>query len=247
MNTTRHGLTFDEIKLAWQQRHPRLSDEQYRLADTLLCLLSEGAPVSAERCAEEVKLPVEQIRESFTQAQVSGAEFDDGDNLIGNALTLKPTRHHFNVDGKQLYAWCSLDTLFLPGLIGKTATVESTDPITGETISLSISAEGVSNLTPATAVSSIVVPGMTAQCESCVPNQTGPESAVCSQMFYFASHKSAEQWSKDHPDVAVLTVYEAFELAKAVWLEPRKHARENSSLYIHAQQSNRAENCCSAL
>ncbi|MCI0709555.1 MAG: hypothetical protein L0154_05265, partial [Chloroflexi bacterium] len=220
--------------------------EQYRFADTLLRLLSEGEPVSAERYAAEVNLPVGQIQEGFKQARMSGAEFDEDGNLIGNALTLKPTRHHFNVDDKQLYAWCSLDTLFLPGLIGKTAQIESTDPITGETISLTISSEGVSNLTPATAVSSIVVPGMTSPCESCVPNQTGPESAVCSQMFFFTSHASAEQWLEDHPDVVVLTVHEAFELANAVWIEPRKHAMENISLNIRPQASDSRHSCCSA-
>lgn len=246
MTTTIHKLTFEEIREAWQQRHPVASSAQYRFADTLLRLLSEGEPVSAERYAAEVNLPVEQIQEGFKQARVSGAEIDEDGNLIGNALTLKPTRHHFDVDGKQLYAWCSLDTLFLPGLIGKTAQVKSTDPITGETISLTISSEGVSNLKPATAVSSIVVPGMTSHCESCVPHQTGPESAVCSQMHYFASRASAEQWLRDHPDVAVLTVHEAFELAKVVWLEPRKHATENLALDIHPQGTNRGDHCCSA-
>ncbi len=246
MTITIHELAFEEIKQAWQKRHPERSAEQYRFADTLLRLLSEGVPVSAERYAAEVNVPVEQIQEGFKQAQVSGAEFDEDGNLIGNALTLKPTRHHFKVDGKQLYAWCSLDTLFLPGLIGKTAQVESTDPITGETISLTISSEGVSNLTPATAVSSIIVPGMTSNCESCVPHQTGPESAVCSQMHYFASGASAERWLQDHPDVAVLTVQEAFELAKVVWLEPRKRARENLALDIHTQGANSGNHCCSA-
>lgn len=246
MTTTIQELTFEDIKQAWQQRHPVASSEQYRFADTLLRLLSEGKPVSAERYAAVVNLSVGQIQEEFEQARVSGAEFDEDGNLIGNALTLKPTRHHFKVNGKQLYAWCSLDTLFLPGLIGKTAQVESTDPITGETISLTISSEGVSNLTPATAVSSIVVPGMTSNCESCVPHQTGPESAVCSQMHYFASRASAERWLQDHPDVAVLTVHEAFELAKVVWLEPRKGTTENISLNMHPQGTNSGDHCCSA-
>lgn len=246
MTTATNKLSLEDIKQAWQQRHAKASTEQYLFTDTLLRLLSEGEPVSAERYAAEVNLRVEQIQEGFKQARVTGAEFDENGNLIGNALTLKPTRHHFNVDDKQLYAWCSLDTLFLPGLIGKTAQVESTDPVTDETISLTISSEGVSNLTPATAVSSIVVPGMTSNCESCVPHQTGPESAVCSQMHYFASRASAKQWLQDHPDVAVLTVHQAFELAKVVWLERRKRTTENISLDIHPQGINSGDHCCSA-
>jgi alkylmercury lyase len=223
------GLSFEEIKQAWQQRHPETSAEQYRFTDTLLRMLSEGQPVSAERYATEVDLPIEKIREGFRQAQANGAEFDDEGNLIGDALTLKPTRHNFNVEGKALFAWCSLDTLFLPGLIGKTAYVESTDPITGEMISLTITPEGVNHLTPETAVASIVVPGMTAHCENCTPNQSGPESVACSQMHYFASYESAEKWIQNHSDVAILTVHEAFELSTAVWLEPRQRMTENTS------------------
>lgn len=246
MTTAINVLSLDEIKQAWLQRHPPVSVEQHQLADTLLRLLSEGNPVSAERYAEVVNLPVEQIRESFKQAKISGAEFDEDGNLIGNALTLKATRHQFNVEDKQLYAWCSLDTLFLPGLIGKTAQVASTDPITGEPISLTISPEGVSNLSPATAVSSIVVPGLTADCESCVPNQTGPESAVCSQMHYFASPGSAEKWVQNHPDVAILTVHEAFELVQDVWLEQRAKASQIPSTDSHPLQENHNDNCCTA-
>ena len=100
MTTAINALSMNEIKQAWLQRHPPVSVEQYQFADTLLRLLSEGNPVSAERYAEVVNLPVEQIRESFKQAQISGAEFDEDGNLIGNALTLKTTRHHFNVEDK---------------------------------------------------------------------------------------------------------------------------------------------------
>lgn len=243
MNFSTTDMSFEDIKQAWLKRHPRRSREEYQFADTLLRLLSEGNPVSAQRYAQEANLPIEQVQEDFKQIQVHGAEVDDNGDLIGNALTLKPTRHHFNVNGTQLYAWCSLDTLFLPSIIGKIAQVESTDPITGEAISLTVSPNGVSNVTPETAVSSIVVPDMTANCESCVPNQTGPESAVCSQMFYFASRESANQWLLDHSDVAVLTVQEAFELAKYVWLEPRSQATDEVSTETNHNQDCGA-NCC---
>ena len=134
----------------------------------------------------------------------------------------------------------------MPGLIGKTAQVASTDPATGEPISLTISPEGVINLSPATAVSSIVVPGMTANCESCVANQTGSESAVCSQMHYFASPGSAEKWVQNHPDVAILTVHEAFELVQDVWLEQRAKASQIPSTDSHPLQENHNDNCCTA-
>jgi hypothetical protein len=41
-------------------------------------------------------------------------------------------------------------------------------------------------------------------------------------MHYFASRESAETWLKDHPGVAIFTVDEAWQLAKANWLDRRR-------------------------
>ena len=55
----------------------------------------------------------------MTPSTTSNAAF------LGWELTLRPTPHGFNVDGKQLYTWCALDTLFFPAVIGRPARVES--------------------------------------------------------------------------------------------------------------------------
>ncbi|WP_455153162.1 organomercurial lyase [Cupriavidus basilensis] len=33
-------------------------------------------------------------------------------SLVGYGLTLRETRHAFEVDGRRLYTWCAFDTLF---------------------------------------------------------------------------------------------------------------------------------------
>ena len=69
--------------------------------------------MTAARAAELVAGRTEAAIEAlYTQMAALGAEFDTHGALIGNALTLKPTRHRFRVGGRQLYAWCSLDTPF---------------------------------------------------------------------------------------------------------------------------------------
>jgi alkylmercury lyase len=77
----------------------------------LLRLLSRGEPVAIERLAAAAGYPADQVQRAV--AGWSDTEYDQEDRIIGWGLTLRPTRHKFNVDGKQLYTWCALDTLFI--------------------------------------------------------------------------------------------------------------------------------------
>ncbi len=62
--------------------------------------------------------------------------------------------------GKELYAWCSLDTLFIPGLLGEDAEISSTCPVSGDPIRLRVTPAGVQNFSPPDAVVSIVLPNV---------------------------------------------------------------------------------------
>lgn len=104
-------------------------------------------------------LPLERVPELFRGLASSGLEMDAEGNMIGAALTRKPTPHHFRVNGQELYAWCSLDTLFLPGLLDEDAEVSSTCPVSGEPIQLRITPEAIVSHSPQAMVLSIVVPG----------------------------------------------------------------------------------------
>lgn len=85
--------------------------------------------------------------------------------MVGLALTLNPTPHRFIVKGSTLYTWCALDAIFLPGLLGETAVVESACLTSGETIRLSVTPDSVVTYSPSTAVLSIAVPGLTYRTE----------------------------------------------------------------------------------
>ena len=211
----------DEIIKAWTALREGMSQKAYgpvvRAQHHALQLLAEGQPVSAEQVAAAAELPLEQVQLFYDQFKASGGELDSDGNLVGAALTLNPTRHHFYVNGKHLYAWCSLDTMFLPGLLGQTVQVESTCPVTGDAIRLTVTPEGVEDVEPSDTVLSVIIPGITPACDT---NRTGPDSAVCSYMHFFSSREAAEKWLKENPTVAILTPDEAFQLARANWIEP---------------------------
>jgi alkylmercury lyase len=138
--------------------------------------------------------------------------------LVGNALSLTPSPYHLQVNGQTLFAWCALDTLFLPACIGQAAQVTSTCHIAGTPITLLVTPEGVKHIDPAITVLSIAVPGVTPSCD--LKAKTGPQGPVCPTMHFFSSKIVAIPWLEDHPGMAILSIEEAWQLAYRVWIEP---------------------------
>lgn len=215
----------NEIIEAWSiNKKSGFSEDEAKLIQAIYSALAAGRPISAERVSTGSGIPLSTVKTAFRTMRSRGADFDDDGNLIGNALSLRPTRHKFEVDGQQLYAWCAVDTLFLPGLVGKTADVESICPATGERIRLRISPTGLESVDPLETVVSVVVPGASAACE---PGQgKGADSASCQSMNYFASREAAEKHLGVNSDVAILDVQEASQLAQKVWVVPYLKALE---------------------
>jgi alkylmercury lyase len=182
-----------------------------KLARQILHLLAEGETVTPERLAEVSGQPVELIRMTFTSLQNCGCELNEQGALVGDALTLTPTPHRFRVKGRDLYAWCALDTLFLPALIDRTAEVTSTCPQTGATMRLTVSPDCIEQVSPAeTHLSIIFTPGCT----------SGIQGTFCGQIHVFASRNAAIQWVGKRTDFAVLSISEAYELSRQVYVEP---------------------------
>ena len=171
----------------------------------LLRLLADGRPVSVEDLAATAGRPVDDIRQ--TVASLPYVERDDQGRIVGSGLTLRETPHHFEVEGKRLYTWCALDALVFPGLLGRTARIESPCHGTGTPVRVTVEPTGVTRVDPATAVVSvvsIVVPGK-------------PDSirgAFCDHVHFFASTQAAQGWLDEHPGMTVHPVAEAFRLGR---------------------------------
>lgn len=91
-----------------------------------------------------------------------------------------------------LYAGCAADVLFFPELIGRAARLRSCDPITGQTVSLSLEADGsVRDLQPATTVLSMAVPTTTIEAVA-IPEACGPINL-------FGSRESGHEFTHPNP------------------------------------------------
>lgn len=180
-----------------------------RLALALYRLLGEGEPVSEERLAARAGRSLGEVAEWLRGARV---ELDErGEVVAFQGLTLSPTEHVVEVDGRTLYGGCAADTLFLPELLGRPARVRSTDPITGRTVSLSLKDGGVRELKPSTAVQSMAVPdadgaGIGADA---IP-------AACGPINFFATVEAGRAFTERVQGTFLLTIEEGIELGRLI-------------------------------
>lgn len=185
----------------FDQRDPHLSLALYRL-------LAEGTPVSADRLAGRAGRPVSEVTDWLRGGD--RIELDDAGEAVGFVgFTLRPTRHVVEVDGRTVYAGCAADVLFFPELLGKPARARSTDPITGQVISLSMAADGsVRELEPATAVVSWAVP------DGAIEAAAIPES--CGPVNFFDSPESGARFTAQVAGAFLLTIAQSAELVAII-------------------------------
>ena len=170
----------------------------------LWTLLAAGEPVTVDQLAARTDRPTEQVRDAL--ATMPDTEYDPAGRIIGHGLTFNPTPHHYDTGGRTLYTWCALDTLTFPAILGHTARVSSPCRGTGEQVRLTVTPHGITNVTPATAVVSVVIPAA----------PTSVRDSFCNQSHFFASPDAAHRWLTEHPDATVLPAIDAFAVGQRI-------------------------------
>jgi alkylmercury lyase len=186
--------------------------EQFARLMALQRLLLEGQPVSPERIASRLHVTREGIL-----ALLQDAERDAEGNFVGFGLTLVPTRHAYQINGRQFYVWCAGDAITFPILHKARAVIASPDPISGETVRLIGTPAGARDVAPSTAV------------VSWVRSPEGPitletvRAAFCSFVHFFASVETAAQYVSPHPELVIVPIDDVFQIGKLLWeREPLK-------------------------
>lgn len=187
------------------------------LLSPLLQMLAEGEPVTFEDIASATNKPVEEVRKVLQT--LPSVEFDEQGRVVGYGLTLVPTPHRFEVDGKQLYAWCALDTLMFPELIGRTVHIESPCHGTDKPVRLTVEPDRVVNVEPSTSVVSIVTPD----------DMSSVRSVFCNEVHFFSSPSVTQEWLNRHPGGKVLPVKDAFELGSLLGTRYEESGPANES------------------
>jgi alkylmercury lyase len=172
--------------------------EDAPLALALLRELAAGEPVVASTLGE---------RAGTALVRWPNLDYDDDGRVVAfSGLSLRPTAHRFTVGGRQLYAWCAWDTLFLPAMLGQPADVESTCAVTGSGIRLSVDPNGVRQADPQPLWVSFPPAATTSTADI-----TG---TFCCHVHFLATPAAAEHWLKGHPGGSVLDIDDAYELGR---------------------------------
>jgi alkylmercury lyase len=186
--------------------------EQFARLMALQQLLLESQPVSQERIASRLHMAREEV-----PTLLQGAELDAGGNFVGFGLTLVPTPHAYQINGRQFYVWCAGDAITFPILHRTSAVIASPDPISGETVWLIGTPEGARDVAPSTAVVSWVrSPSGTITLETI-------RAAFCNFVHFFASMETAAQYVSPHPELVIVPINDVFQIGKLLWeREPLK-------------------------
>ena len=116
------------------------------------------------------------------------------------------TRHRVRIDGAaEVWSMCAVDALGIPAMLGRDAVISSTDPVTGEPVTVT-STDGKTVWEPESAVVFIGRRG-----------RPGPaETVCCDALNFFTGPVSATTWSRRHPEVpgGIVAPARAGELAR---------------------------------
>jgi alkylmercury lyase len=194
-----------ELERLARQLADGLRGDHDALGREVVRLLASGHPVTPERLASALQMTAEQV--AGVLAGFADLEVDQGGNILGWGLTLIPTPHRFRMNGQTFYTWCALDALTYPALLQVVASVESSCPVSGAPVTLSVTPAGVHGLTPAGAIVSLVIPEPGSSCN-------GDRGSFCTQSLFFRSRRDALRWRASSPSARLLSVADAYRVGR---------------------------------
>ncbi|MFJ6621584.1 alkylmercury lyase family protein [Kitasatospora sp. NPDC091335] len=107
-----------------------------------------------------------------------------------------PTRHRVRLgSGVEVWSMCAIDALGIPAMLGQDAVISSTDPVSGDAVTVT-SADGVLRWDP---VDAVVFVGQR-------PGGGPAAAACCDALNFFTGAANAGAWTSRHPDVPGRTV-----------------------------------------
>jgi alkylmercury lyase len=175
--------------------------EQRRIVAHTLQLLANGCPVPPDEMAIHLQVSPDKV---ISTLEGFGAEFDKEGNVLGLGLTLVPTLHAYEANGRKLYTWCAADALEFPVMLKHTAHIESPDPVTGEKVRISVTSDRVERVEPEGAVVSWVNN----------VDVTDIRGSICKYVHFFSSPEAASEWIAEHPGKTFYSVNDVYQAMK---------------------------------
>ena len=167
-------------------------------------VLARARPASPEEIAAASGKSPEEVRAALER--FPSAEWDEQGRVVGLGLTLQLTPHRLELEGTTLFAWCALDALLFPVLLGRTASIESPCRRTGDLVHVEVTPAGIEMVEPPSAVVSLVT----------ARDLADFRNISCNNTHFFSSPEAASRWSQKHPQATILPVEDAFRLGRLI-------------------------------
>jgi alkylmercury lyase len=182
-----------------------LDEREQHLAVTLYRVLAEGEPAAQSELVRRSGLAADDVGEALERWP--GVFTDEDGRVVGFwGLSVRQMAHELELGGRRLYAWCALDTLFLPELLGATAQVRSTCPATGKRISLTVGSRTTTDVAPPETVMSFL--------HRDEPFDAEVITTFCHYVHFFANRIAAEDWTSTRDGTFVISISDAAEIAR---------------------------------
>ena len=175
------------------------------LARALLRELAQGEPVSPITLAAVTDRDEQQTTETLARWPNVRRDEEGRVEAFGG-LSLRPTKHRFEVGGRPLYTWCAWDTLFLHALLDEPAQVRSTCPATGAAVRLTVVPDRVLASHPQDVRVSFPPAGQASTADIV--------ESFCCHVHFLAGEGVATEWVSRSPGTFVLDLDDAFELGR---------------------------------
>jgi alkylmercury lyase len=167
-------------------------------------LLARGKPASSEEIAAASGKSPEEVRAALER--FPSAEWDEQGRVVGLGLTLQLTPHRLELEDRTLFAWCALDALLFPILLGRPASIESPCRGTGELVHIELTPAGIEMVEPPSAVVSIIA----------ARDLANFRRVSCNNMHFFSSPEAASRWLEKHSEATILPAEDAFRLGRLI-------------------------------
>lgn len=191
-----------------------LTADEKKIAVALYRALADGDPVESETLAGRAQVPLPNVLDALDAWP--GVFRDDQGRVVGFwGLAIPKMAHRFHAEGgKPIHAWCAIDPFLVVPAIGRPARVASRDPVTGEPVTMTVTPDGVRDLSPPDAVVSFVPP----------EGRIGPDviQNFCHFVLNFASVESGSRWAREREGAILLSTDEAFEVGRRAWRSLRE-------------------------
>ena len=191
-------------------RTARLDEGERSLYHWILGSFARGEPPDATALATQA----ERLRIYLSVALASLASDDLVHTGTDVAITVaypfsgRPTAHRVQLDVHEVHAMCAIDALGMAPMFGRPIRVESSDPVSGDTVRVELAPDGDASWTPQEAV---VVSG--SSCDGAAFN------GCCHVLNFFSARENAEQYLSARADVRgiVISIREAIEAGRCVF------------------------------